>query len=530
MEKRLVLAIALSVLIIITFQYLVVKPASNIPPTGKKTTTPAQPLDAVKETELKRYAPPAASAEEKEFSVETDSFIIVFSNIGGSIKNIKLKNYNEPGSREPFKLAEIKDPREYIGAVSDLTSVPALDTASYHTETGYDIITFSLNAKDIEVTKSYVLRNSNHGIELQLIIKNISDRPKDIRYRLITCSGLSENNIQDKRFVEVASNLNGKTATFKKTKEGRVINPGIVGWLAVRSKYFAVAAKPLNDTQAQFYSAKGDSFLAGIEAKELTLPAGSSVEHRYLFYAGPVMASELKAVNLQLEEVVDYGIFGWISKPLLLAMKLFYRVVRNWGVSLILLSVFLNIILFPLSLKSFRSMQKMQALHPQMEKLKAQYKDNAQKLNKEMMELYRKNNINPLGGCLPMLLQMPIFIALYNGLMKSIELRGAKFLWMKDLSMPDAVKIPVSLPFIGNSVNILPLLMIAAMVLQQKVSAKSTGGAVTEEQRQQQKMMLILMPVMFGFIFYNMPSGLVLYWLISTILTLVEQYFIFRTA
>ena len=158
-----------------------------------------------------------------------------------------------------------------------------------------------------------------------------------------------------------------------------------------------------------------------------------------------------------------------------------------------------------------------------MEKLKVQFKDNPQKLNKEVMELYKKYNINPLGGCLPLLLQMPIFIALYQALTKSIDLRGASFLWIKDLSAPDAVAIPVTLPLIGDHINILPLAMVVLMIFQQKVSTKVMGSAVTEEQKQQQKMMLIMMPVMFGFIFYSMPSGMVLYWVVNTLLTIVEQ-------
>jgi YidC/Oxa1 family membrane protein insertase len=158
-----------------------------------------------------------------------------------------------------------------------------------------------------------------------------------------------------------------------------------------------------------------------------------------------------------------------------------------------------------------------------MEKLKIQHKDNPQKLNKEIMELYKKYKINPLSGCLPMLLQMPIFVALYQALMKSLELRSASFLWIKDLSSPDAVPLPFALPIVGMSLNILPLIMVGAMVLQQKISTKSMGSAVTEEQKQQQKMMLVIMPIMFGFIFYNMPSGLVLYWVVNTILTIIEQ-------
>ena len=136
--------------------------------------------------------------------------------------------------------------------------------------------------------------------------------------------------------------------------------------------------------------------------------------------------------------------------------------------------------------------------------------------------------MNPFGGCLPILLQMPIFIALYAALMRSLELRGARFLWIRDLSSPDALQIPVTLPLIGNSINILPLIMVVAMVIQQKISTKSMGSAVTSEQQEQQKIMLIVMPVVFGFVFYSMPSGLVLYWIVNTLLTVAEQGFMLK--
>ena len=266
----------------------------------------------------------------------------------------------------------------------------------------------------------------------------------------------------------------------------------------------------------------------GVDVEPITIKPGETSEQKYIIYAGPSDIASLRQVGYGLDESINYGFFGGISKFILAVMKFFYNIVHSWGLAIILLSVFLNVILFPLTMKSFKSMQKMQELHPQMEKLKVQYKGNPQKLNQEIMELYKKYKINPFSGCLPMLLQMPIFFALYQALMKSIELRGTKFLWIKDLSMPDAVPIPFTLPLIGNSINILPLVMVVAMVLQQKISTKTMGSAITVEQREQQKIMLIVMPIMFGFIFYNMPSGLVLYWVVNTVLTVVEQQAVFK--
>ncbi|MDD2680043.1 MAG: YidC/Oxa1 family membrane protein insertase, partial [Candidatus Omnitrophica bacterium] len=152
--------------------------------------------------------------------------------------------------------------------------------------------------------------------------------------------------------------------------------------------------------------------------------------------------------------------------------------------------------------------------------LRKQYKDNPQKMNKEIMELYRTHKVNPFGGCLPLILQMPIFFALYNALMRSVALKGAKFLWIKDLSEPDKLFIlPVSLPVLSNEFNILPLIMAIGMFFQQKISSAAASGPSAE----QQKIMLIVMPVMFGLIFYRMPSGLVLYWLVNSLLMLGFQ-------
>ncbi len=528
MEKRLILAIALSILIIVTFQYLFVKPAAQTP---QKQLVREVPPTSIPQADLEQKISSEQDllSGEEEHVVETDKYIVTFSNIGGSIKKIGLKDYRDTVSGEPLCLVGIKKPKEYIFAINDPLTRTPLDSSIYKLEKKDGMLAYSLKADGVEVIKKYIFHKSDYSIELQLIVKNISDKEKDFTYRIITGSGMSEQSAQDRRFVEVISNVNGKILGFKRPKDNKIINPGIVTWTALKNKYFSIIAKPLVQTKGQFYSENKDGMLiTGIEPLNLALPPSSFIENKFVLYVGPSKISDLK--KLGLEETVNYGVFGWISKALLALTGFFYSIFRNWGISIIFLSIFLNIILFPLSAKSFKSMQKMQELHPQMEKLKAQHKDNPQKLNKEIMELYKKYKINPFSGCLPLILQMPIFIALYQALMKSVDLRSANFLWIRDLSMPDAVKIPFSLPIIGNSLNILPIVMIIAMVIQQKISTKSMGGAVTEEQKQQQQMMLIIMPIMFGFIFYNMPSGLVLYWVVNTILTIGEQYIIFKKA
>lgn len=533
MEKRLILAIALSILVMISFQHFAVKPPPRPEAAqgGKAAKQTAPAIVTTKEAELKSHLPPEVLSGEKEFDVETSKYILTFSNVGGSIKRIRLKDYKDLNSDEPLPLVEIPNPKEYIFAISDpLNSLP-LDSTLYEFAKTGDGITYLLKVNNLEVIKKYILHNSKYGIELQLIVKNTSDRAKEFSYRITSGSGLTESHAQDKRFLEARSSIDGKALNFKSPKNGRIINPGAVKWTALKSKYFSVILKPFVPTKGQFYNESKDGFLVtGVEPQEVIIPANSSIEHKFVIYAGPSQVSTLKDFAAEFEETIDYGFFGGISKALIFILGFFNRITHSWGVAIILLSIFLNVVLFPLSMKSFKSMQKMQELHPQMEKLKSQYKDNPQKLNKEIMELYKKYKINPFSGCLPMLLQMPIFLALYQALIRSIDLRCARFLYIKDLSMPDAVKIPISLPLIGNSINILPLLMIIAMVLQQKISAKTMGSAVTDEQKQQQQMMLVLMPIMFGFIFYNMPSGLVLYWVVNTMLTIAEQALVFKKA
>jgi len=349
---------------------------------------------------------------------------------------------------------------------------------------------------------------------------------------MIAGSGIIEKAEQNKMFIETSAKVNGTPVKFKRAKPGDIIiNQGVVNWTALKSKYFSLIFKPLATTRSRFYTQSGPgAIITGVESESLSIPPSTAVENKFVLFAGPSHIPVLREAGYDFEETINYGFFGGISKAILSILRMTYSIVHSWGVAIILLSILLNLIILPLTMKSFTSMQKMQELHPQMEKLKIANKDNPQKLNKEIMELYKKYKINPLSGCLPMLIQMPIFVALYQALTKSLELRSASFLWIKDLSSPDAVPLPFTLPFLGSSINILPLVMVGAMVLQQKISTKTMGGAITEEQKQQQKMMLVIMPIMFGFIFYNMPSGLVLYWVLNTALTIVEQGAILKKA
>ena len=462
MEKRLIVAIALSILIIVTFQYLTPKP--TIPAVKGEAKTNAQEVLPVSPVGDQAISTPetAPAIEEKETAVEAGKYIATFSNIGGAIKSIQLKDYKDTKSGEPLAIVDLKDPRDYIFSLSGKAGATSLGQNPYEISKKDGVVTCVFKGRDVEITKRYIFHKFNYGMELELLVKNVSASPINLVYKINGGAGLHEKLAQDVRFVEVSTKADGKIIGFKRTKEGRTTIPGNAEWVALKNKYFSIILKPAASTGASFYGeTKEGYFVSGVNIKDTTIPANYYVDNKFILYAGPSLATSLKELGLGLEETINYGFFGWIAFILMDVARILYKVTHNWGVAIILMSVLLNVVLFPLSLKSFKSMKKMHELHPHMEKLKTQFKDNPQKLNKEMLELYKKYNINPLSGCLPMLLQMPIFIALYQALSRSIELRCANFLWVKDLSTPDAVPIPITLPVIGNSVNILPLLMVA---------------------------------------------------------------------
>ena len=532
MEKRLIIAIALSVLIIMGFQFLA--PKKSVPTV--KSESARSELAQADVAPVPRSVPDAViekdyTVDEKLDMIETGKYVITFSNIGGAIKKIELIDYKDRDTDGELALVDLADPRDYICALSGNIGAGSLSGVAFAKIRENNIISYYAKVGDVEIIKRYTIDFDQYQIIHDLVLKNKSGSAVAVSFRMNGGAGLSEKHAQDKRFVEVTTKIGDKVTGFKRPREGRVTVPGNVKWVAAKNKYFSIVLKPFGETSGSYYYESKDGFFVdGVMYNEVSLPGRNYLEYGSQIYAGPASSKGMEAYGEGYEESINYGFFGIIAHALMAAARMIHKVVGNWGVSIIILSVLLNILLFPLSMKSFSSMKKMHELHPQMEKLKVQLKDNPQKLNQEIMGMYKKYKVNPFGGCLPLLLQMPIFISLYQALSRSIELRGASFLWIRDLSMPDAVPIPITLPIIGNSVNILPLLMVVGMVLQQRMSTKVMGSAVTDEQKQQQKMMLIIMPVMFGFIFYNMPSGLVLYWLVNTVLTTFEQAVVFKNA
>jgi YidC/Oxa1 family membrane protein insertase len=288
---------------------------------------------------------------------------------------------------------------------------------------------------------------------------------------------------------------------------------GDVSWAGFGHTYFFIALLPDNGAQHKVSVRQAGAALTSA----ITGPASNG---RYTLFVGPKQIDLLESVGKGIERSIDFGYFGFVSKPLLYVLHFFHRLTSSYGLDIIILTVLIKLLMWPLTHKSMVSMKSMSKLAPQMEKLKEKFGDDKEKLNREIMELYKRNGVNPLGGCLPMVLQFPVFIGLYNALSTPIELRHAPFMWINDLSRPDWQALPFTFGDWHLGIPILTILMGGSMFLQQWM----TPSAGDPNQRK----MMMLMPLMFTFMFVSFPAGLTVYWLVNNMLSIAQQYWINR--
>jgi len=308
-------------------------------------------------------------------------------------------------------------------------------------------------------------------------------------------------------------------------KTPRIFKPPL-DWVGYGDNFFLQALIPLEEQGYEVIPRVLDAARGLMQVVYLTEPfqlgGGQEKTFKLRLYIGPKELDHLDQAEHHLAAAVDYGWFWFLAKPAVYVMKWFYNYVHNYGVAIILLTILIKIIFWPLTQKSFQSMQAMKKIQPKIAQVREKYKDDREKLNQELMGLYKTYKVNPMGGCLPMLLQIPVFIALYNMLNAAVELRHEPFIWwINDLTAPDRLDIGIPIPYLGG-IPVLTLLMGASMFAQQKMTPSS--GDPRQEQ------IMLLMPLIFTVFFINFPSGLVLYWLVNNILSIVQQYWINRTA
>ncbi|HAA02507.1 MAG TPA: membrane protein insertase YidC [Syntrophobacteraceae bacterium] len=392
-------------------------------------------------------------------------------------------------------------------------------------------ISFSAEVPDhLRVTKTYTFSSNDYSLDIVIQLQNLGQESLQDQmgisfyYQPYVDKEASSYNKSQFLYYQERSTTTLEVKDIIK-KEPNLAAP--LQWFGYEDNYFLQAVIPVESGGFQVATRVLDEPSGRIRSVYLTEPfqieAGKEKTFHLKLFLGPKDLTLLKQAGNDLAAAVDYGWFDFLAKPMLYVLKWFYKYTHNYGVAIILITVIIKIIFWPLTHKSYKSMQGMKKLQPKLNALREKHKDNREKLNEELMGLYRAHKVNPLGGCLPMVLQIPVFFALYRMLYSSVDLLHQPFmLWMNDLTAPDRLPIGFNIPYVGNGLPVLTLLMGASMFIQQKMTP-STGDP------RQEKMML-MMPVVFTVMFINFPAGLVLYWLVNNVLSIAQQYWINRQA
>lgn len=492
------------------------KAPSNLP---KKTDSKKE---AVSEEKVQESRPSMVFAgQEKKITVDTGLTQFVFSNRGGVIEQVLMKKYNFEG--EPINVVnQVEGTKLPLTLISNDDSVnEVMQNAFYEASADYLELSESLpsatltlklkHQTGLEVTKKLTFTHNKFLVQVET---EVSSTSQNLTYSLLWGPGLGgelASHTDYFVFAGATTLINGERLETKKEDVSEVLeHKGTLDWTAFQNKYFAAALVPDKGVDYAKTYKIDDQLYVGLSLQTVKSAASSSI----LLYVGTKEVFLLEEAGHKLNRLMDYGWLGnkfaFLVKPLLSVLTFFYNVFGNYGWAIIFLTIVIKILFFPLTHKSFKSMKGLQKIQPYVKVIQERNKDNRQKMNEEMIELYKKHQVNPLGGCLPMLLQIPVFISLYHALFFSIELRGAPFMgWITDLSVADPYYVT-------------PVLMGVTMFLQQKMTP-SVGDPV------QQKIMLML-PIVFTFLFVTFPAGLVIYWTINNLLTIAQQYYIYKVA
>ena len=532
MEKRVVLFLVLSLAVILGYDLLLKQLGllPQEPPSESSETRRGDPDASPSATgggpsgntpTAKPAVPPQQSAssnqiqpQERTVVIETDLIRVSLDARGGIISGWELKRHHtSPPEEKPVQLvhqgAKFKGPLSI--ATSDAAADQALRDGLYEIETdfasldsahpvGHATLRFQEPGSGLKVLKRLTFHQGSYLVDVALTVEGLTGGYDVV---LGTNFGIVEWGDGFIGLIGSASLVDGAVA--KETPDTEMERKGAVQWVALQDKYFLSVLMP-EGASAALAKKEGEKLVsAGVR-----MPRGTDTTNLQL-YAGPKEYDTLRSLNVGLEETIDFGwfIFGsWsvvkaVAKPIFYVLRFINEYTHNYGVTIILLTMGIKLLFVPLQFKSYKSMKQMQMIQPKVLALQEKLKDDRDKLNKELIKLYRDHRVNPVGGCLPMVLQMPVFVALFNILYMTIDLRQAPFVgWITDLSVQD--------PY-----YVLPIIMGATMVIQQKITPTTMDPT-------QAKIMLVL-PVFMTFLFINFPAGLVLYWLTNNVLTIGQQ-------
>ncbi|TLM66601.1 MAG: membrane protein insertase YidC [Deltaproteobacteria bacterium] len=501
------------------------QPAQNAPAPAAAAPQPAAAIEPPPAS-VPAAAPVApVIATAREIVVETARYRAVLSTVGARLVSMELKDYRVSTAADAGSVPLVKSPSTRYatlrttggdGLVLHADAPFAVDAADRSIAVpagGERRLTFRhVTAGGAEIVKELTFYGDRYTIDSAVTVRNSSPAPLHGSLNMAMAQQWDDSHKDSYSFAGPAALVGDKLEQVDVDDLGK----GAKGfgkevvWSSLQSKYFMTAAVPLAAAAEKLQIVlNGDVLESIFVTPAFALQPGESRRFDYLLFFGPKDPDLLKAAGHGLDLAINFGWFDLLAQPLFLVLTFFNGFLNNFGWSIILLTVILKLFFWPLTHKSYASMKAMQKLQPEMQKLRDKFKNDKERLNRELMELYKKHSVNPLGGCLPMLVQIPVFFALYKVLLEAIALRHAPFmLWITDLSAKDPYYIT-------------PLLMGASMFVQQKMTPTSMDPM--------QAKIFLFMPVIFTFLFLNFPSGLVIYWLVNNLLTIAQQYYINRT-
>jgi YidC/Oxa1 family membrane protein insertase len=544
MEQRLLLAFLLMGVVVLVTPYFMPKPAPAPPKAPPKAAAaveqkaepvkaPANPAAASHKPGARpaETAPPppgriAADAEQVE-TVETSLYKIVFSNRGGVVRSWVLKQYQD-STGKPLELLNLNGVSK-VGypfqiQFSDSSDASALNNALWRMQLSADRLRVEFEYSDggWSARKTFQFRNEQF---VSVFSSEVTEAGKPRSHLLAWPGGFGDGTVigaaasQHSVYYDVNENeLVVESASD--AKDAPLVHRGNYSFAGIEDQYFAAVAMPASPAgfEVRTLAASVPNALDKSEEWNAGVALGGDPVNRFDLFVGPKDIDLLRRISPRLEQLIDFGWFSFIAKPLFLGIHWLHdRWIPNWGWAIVVITVFINFALLPLKISSLKSMKQMQVLQPQIAAINEKYRGigmrdpKKQQQNQEVMDLYKKHGVNPVGGCVPMLLQIPFFFAFYKVLSVAIELRGADWLWVTDLSRPETLPI-----------RVLPVAMIATQFILQKMTP-STAADPTQQR------IMLMMPLFLGFMFYGVSSGLVLYWLTGNIVGIAQQMFFNRT-
>ncbi|WP_461833892.1 membrane protein insertase YidC [Desulfothermus sp.] len=531
-NTRLMLALGLTILVLLVWNTLFPPPKQKTQYNSTKKVEKSQSSNQIKKESNTVSIPNQTNvnysySKGETITIETPYYIAKVNSQGGIFEQFELTRYKnsiKPDSKNVCLITKNIMGKGPLGILFNYNPTWKVAKWEYSgssaklSKNDSTTLTFKAQFEGTLISRKLTFYGNSYKIEEELVVYNTSNHP--LAGILGVCIAAPSEPEHSSRFNKKQVVYYTKENKLEKESSEKKLGPGIefkqpINWAGIEDNYFLLSIVPISANYTLKAKLEDETYRLAVESK-LNLPPNKGTSFKNLYYIGPKKAKYLEKLPNHLSAAINYGWLDILAKPLVIALNFFYKYTHNYGIAIIILTIVIKILFWPLSHKSYKSMEQMKKIQPLMQQLKEKYKDDKQKLNEELMRLYKTYKINPAGGCIPMLLQIPVFIALYEALLGAIELRHSPFIyhlpftniiWLADLSAKDPLYIT-------------PILMGVTMFLQQKMTP--SAGDPTQAK------LMLLMPVFLTFLFLNFPSGLVIYFITNNVLSIIQQWWMLK--